>query len=125
MITFKELGNLGRRGNQMFQAATTIALALRNNDDYRFPFCDLTGTTNIPIEKFSNNIIFSKSYQEPYFHYKEIPYSPNLNLGGSYFQSYKYFEDYKQEIVNLFMPIPHFEREDGLMAIHCRRRRLS
>ena len=121
MISFKELGSLGRRRNMYFQAATTIALAKRNNDDYIFPICELIGTTNIPIEKFTNIINYSKSYQEPYFHYKEIPYSPNMNLGGSYFQSYKYFEDYKQEIINLFMPIPHFNREEGLCGIHCRR----
>lgn len=122
MITFKELGSLGRMGNMLFQSAATIALAKRHSDDYLFPHCSLEKFTNIPVSKFSNNLPqHTNSYQEPYFHYKEIPYKPNMNLGGSYFQSYKYFEDCKEEIINLMMPPHHFERDLSLCALHVRR----
>ncbi len=120
MITFKKLGQYGRRANQMFQAATTIALALRNNDDYILPFCDLTGTTNIPIDKFSNDIKFTSTYNEPHYHYSPIPYKPNLNLHG-YVQSYKYFEDYSDEIKKLLMPNVKVNKMIGYTSIHVRR----
>ncbi len=122
MITFAQLGKQGRYGNQMFQAAAVIALAKRTNDDYILPFCDLTPTTNIPYEKFSNKIEFNYTYVEPFFHYKEITHNKweILNLSG-YFQSYLYFDDYKDEIIDLMTPNFHFERENDLCSIHVRR----
>ena len=37
MITFSNLGNMGRLGNQFFQVASTIGVANKNNHDYCFP----------------------------------------------------------------------------------------
>lgn len=120
MITFSQLGKYGRRANQMFQAAATISLALRNNDDYILPFCDLTNTTNIPLDKFSSDIKFTSTYNEPHYHYSPIPYKQNLNLMG-YFQSYKYFEDYSTDIKKLLMPNVEVNRMTGYTSLHVRR----
>jgi hypothetical protein len=37
MITFGQLGRYGRLGNQMFQVASTIGIAIANGYDYAFP----------------------------------------------------------------------------------------
>ena len=36
-VTFSKLGIAGRMGNQIFQCAAAIGLALRNNDHFIFP----------------------------------------------------------------------------------------
>ncbi len=120
-ITFLQLGKLGRRGNQMFQASATIALALRNNDDYIFPHCLLENTTAIPLHKFSNKIHHTCIYKEPYFHYKEIQYKPNMNIYESYLQSYKYFEDFQNCIKGIMMPLYDTKPLTGVTSIHVRR----
>lgn len=103
---------MGGLGNQMFQIATTHALALRNNDisGFYFDACS-TPLQGFTSTKYKENI-FSKIidckdynfrcvYSEPKFSYDELPYTKDLKLDG-YFQSEKYFIDYKQEIIDLF-----------------------
>jgi hypothetical protein len=119
MISFKELGNLGRIGNQLFQAGTTIALALRNNDQYIFPNWDYAQYCNV-TNCFSNNIQITKTYSEPYFQYCQIPYQQNLNLNG-FFQSEKYFSDYKEVIRELLTPKNNIDIQYNNTAIHVRR----
>jgi hypothetical protein len=115
MITCNLQGGLG---NQMFQIAATYALALRNNDTCGFNFSNcytpLQGHTSTKYEKniFKNitkleRFIPSKTYFEPKFSYTEIPYSSNILLNG-YFQSELYFNDFEDEITNLF----HFNDDD-------------
>lgn len=120
-ITFAQLGSMGRRGNQMFQAAAVIALALRNNDDYILPHCSLEGTTNIPLQKFSNNIKYNHQYKEAQFHYAEIPYKQNLNIYDSYLQSWKYFDDFSTEITRLLSPNRKVKDHNDYVAVHVRR----
>lgn len=119
MITFSQLGNQGRLGNQLFQIAVTVALAVRNNDEYVFP--------NWPMEKyfnlhncFSNTIMSTSTYTEPSFTYTPIPYQPNLNLSG-YFQSEKYFLDHQDLIRSLLTPTIGFEIKYDHTSIHVRR----
>jgi len=118
-ITFSQLGLMGRLGNQMFQIASTIGTALKNNDTYMFPhwkhepFFNLHGC-------FSNQLRFTSTYQEPYFHYAPIIYRTSLNLSG-YFQSPKYWSGYENIIKNLLTPIQQIDRESGLCSIHVRR----
>lgn len=102
----------GGLGNQLFQIATTYALALRNNDIACFNletcYTPLQGKpsynykTNI-LNKVNNvtDFIYSGKYNEPKFSYQELPYSKNVLLDG-YFQSEKYFIDFKEEIIDLF-----------------------
>jgi len=104
----------GGLGNQMFQISATVALALDNNDTACFDFnvCDLPYNGRHSINYKDNvyknlspseNFIVSNIYNEPAFHYTPIKYQPNTLLVG-YFQSEKYFERYKKEIMELFEP---------------------
>lgn len=122
-VTFKNLGNHGRLGNTIFQAAATIALALRNNDDYIFPNCEIKNYFNIPKNKFTHikNIKIDHTYEESYFHYSPIPYRKNLNLLG-YFQSLKFFDDYQKNIKELFTPKCNTQNlDEDITSIHIRR----
>src|SRR5208337_3521023 len=98
MITFSQLGNQGRLGNQLWQMSATICLALNNADNYLFPSWKYEPYFNLH-NCFSNNLTYTSTYNEPHFHYAPIPHKSNLNLSG-YFQSYKYLlghEDYIKE----------------------------
>lgn len=119
-ITFSELGKKGRLGNILFQVAATIALALRNNDDYVFPnnWPDKK-YFNIPLDKFVDKVYFSSKYNEPHFHYSPITYQPNLNLEG-YFQSSLYMQPFEKEIKQLLTPNIKVEKQD-YVSIHVRR----
>lgn len=119
MISFKKLGDMGRLGNQLFQMAATIALALRNNDDYVFPlwpsepFFSLTNC-------FSANIPNGPTFKETGFTYSPIPYQPNIDLEG-FFQSEKYFEDQKDIIRSLLTPKFGFGIQWDCTGIHVRK----
>lgn len=119
MITFKALGNYGHLGNQMFQIATTVALALRYNDKYVFPSWKYESFFNLH-NCYSNNIVTSNEYNEPAFHYNEIPYKPNMNING-YFQSANYFNDFENEIRKFFTPKQEVPFQKGVASIHVRR----
>lgn len=119
MITFSQLGEWGRMGNQLFQIATTISTALQNNTNYCFPPWQYEKNFNLH-NCFSSNINTVETYRERVFYYDPIPAYKNIDLFG-YFQSWKYFEHHKEEIINLLTPIHNFEREPGLCSIHVRR----
>lgn len=119
MISFKALGNYGNIGNQLFQIAATVALALRNNDKYIFPPWKHESLFNLH-NCFSGSIQYSAEYNEPFFHFKPIPYKPNLNLLG-YFQSEKFFDDCKPTIKQLLTPVYSAPFREGVASIHVRR----
>lgn len=121
MITFTQLGNLGRLGNQLFQIATTIALALRNDDKYTFPKWEYEPYFNLR-GCFSHSINNPKIYREPFFHYAPIPHSNTdvLDLVG-YFQSEKYFQDCRDTIHNLLTPNIGYGIKWGYTSVHVRR----
>lgn len=119
MLTCKTKGGLG---NVLFQLATTIALARRNNDQAYYFSKRKSGseTQHYPtLEKYKDNILsrlldqsplkHQNTYKEPFFHYKEIPYQQDTQLIG-YFQSPKYFEDQRDYLLNLFAPTPTITR---------------
>jgi hypothetical protein len=104
MITFKEIGNYGRLGNQLFQISTVINIANENNIDFVFR----NGSNGWSYNSFlknaiptDDNLIDSKKwirYNEPFFHYTPINYNAgNLDIFG-YFQSDKYFKNSKDII---------------------------
>ena len=90
MITFSKLEKKGHLGNQLFQIASTIGIAVENNHDFCFP-------------KWSHNWFFKNklpvvthqeciNYKEEQFHYEPIKLDPeNYDLEG-WFQSEKYFD---------------------------------
>lgn len=119
MISYTNLGQMGRIGNQLFEIAATIALALRNNDKYIFPPWQYEPHFNLH-GCFSDHIINRETYTEPYFHYTPIPYKPNLNLNG-YLQSWRYFDDYQDIIHGLLTPTVGFGIKYDYTSIHVRR----
>lgn len=102
----------GGLGNQMFQIAAAVSLAIENNDEaiFNFEAC-LTPSQGNPSSKYSNNIfkkiknsndiVTHNTYLEPNHAYKKITYQNDLLING-YFQSEKYFEQNKEKIVDLF-----------------------
>ncbi len=109
MIYGKRVGSLG---NQLHIIATTYATALDNQTDW-----SVSSITNERykglIERSSfNDTIFrnipkqtqgdiGNTYIEKQFNYSPIPKKKNMTLVG-YFQSNKYYEHHKTEIVKLF-----------------------
>lgn len=109
LVTFDKLGTNGRLGNQLFQIAVTIATAKKNNVNAIFPkwFC---GYTNKDFSLFFENQIKQEFginapniHQEGSFTYSPIQYNKGLCLRG-YYQSEKYFEDFKDDIKFYFKP---------------------
>jgi hypothetical protein len=106
--------------NQLFEIFTTIAFAIENNLQFIFPYTNNVGdrpdrprywhsflkpllqyTTKSPFSFIDDNYLFSlPRYEEPRFHYIKIPASDNIILYG-YFQSYKYFDKYKNNIFDI------------------------
>lgn len=102
----------GQLGNQLFQIATTVSIALDNNAKPIFPDLKNKNEFNIPLNYqhvFYNfdasgpDVPISTVYQEPGFHFVSIPYQSNMVLRG-YFQSEKYFKHHKKTILKLFAP---------------------
>jgi hypothetical protein len=119
MISFKNLGNMGRLGNQLFQIATTISLAVENNEEYMFPEWEYSSYFSL-TRCFSNNIPNLETYKESGFVYTPIPYRPNLNLEG-FFQSEKYFIRSQDIIQNLLTPKVGGPIQWDHTAVHIRR----
>lgn len=106
-------GNLvGQLGNQMFQIAAAVSLALDNGAEAVFP--DLVEKTEFNIPENHKNVFFRLKtevpkgtewhmYLDPNCHYTPIPFRPNIKVGW-WLQSEKYFIHHKQEILDLFAP---------------------
>lgn len=122
VVTFSQLGQKGRLGNCLFQAAATIALSLRNGDNYQFPHCEIERLFHIPQDRFiaRDKIKYRHVYNEPYFHYREIRYKRDIDLNG-YFQSIRYFNNCKDKIRLLFTPRVKVGGGEGRIGIHIRR----
>jgi hypothetical protein len=120
MITFSQLGQWGRLGNQLFEVATTVGLALRVKESYGFPEWEYSKHCNLQ-NCYYDNLKITNIYHEPFFHYKKIDNkNNNLDLRG-YFQSYKYFDDYKYFILDALVPNLNLNPESDLCGIHVRK----
>ena len=103
-VTFVPQGQLG---NLLFETAVTCAIAWSNNAEPYLP-------DSIP-EILKKHVFFRCSFKippgsyvsavwrEPAIAFFNIPYAPNLKLLG-YFQSEKYFKNYRKQIIQLFTP---------------------
>lgn len=109
-ISIKLQGGLG---NYMFQIACAYSYSLKNEKTFVLSLSDSI-TVHKNIESYRSNILsnlkftqkqdFSKYklYNEPNFFYESIPdFNENVFLVG-YFQSEKYFKNYRNEILNIF-----------------------
>jgi hypothetical protein len=123
-VTFTQLGKMGRLGNQLFQISAAIGLAIKNNDSYLFPQWEYEKDFNLHDCFSANDIKITQTYNEPFFHYKEInnkqTRSQMVDLIG-YFQSNLYWSHCKDLIINKLSPIHDFKNEEGLCSIHVRR----
>jgi hypothetical protein len=108
MVTFQ---NMCRFGNFLFEAAATIGYAKRHNLEFTMPT-----TTSDPIkhpiflqwlvnEKYNPSLPVHKVNQVGHG-YHELPFEESWRDGNillkGYFQSEKYFAEYRDEIINLF-----------------------
>ena len=118
MLTFNNLGNLGRLANQMFQYASLKGIARKHGYDYAIPPVDLFGQ-NDPLVKSDKlniydvfnidkkntiNVVRNPMLQERMHEFdKELFEScpDNVDLYG-YYQSPKYFDHIKDEIKSDF-----------------------
>ena len=92
IVSFPQLGNMGRCGNSLHQIMATWAYALKHNKTVLFPEWKYFKYFDFPFPT-SDNIISAHHYNEPHFHYSEIPFfEGNVSLEG-YFQSHLYHDD--------------------------------
>ncbi len=104
---------MGQLGNQMFQVAATVSLALDNHAQPVFPDLAQKKGEGIPLNrekvffrlktKLSKKRTISFVYNEPCYNYQPIPYHPDMRIKG-FFQSEKYFVRHRSEILALFHP---------------------
>jgi hypothetical protein len=116
---------MGGLGNQLFQIATTIALAALHNDRAVFDPAQYTSLSQgRPPAQYKSTIYHQLTfaqlpksiytYREIAGNYQSIPYRSGLQLFG-FFQSWQYFESYRQELINIFTP-----PEPALADLRCK-----
>lgn len=90
MITFLKLEKKGHLGNQLFQIASTIGVAVENNHDFCFPKWSHNGVFKNELPLISEEEFIA--YKEEQFHFESKKFdSANFDLEG-WFQSEKYFD---------------------------------
>ena len=99
-------GYSGWLGNVMFQTASTIGIAIKNNMNFIFPYKEYFDAF-VPTLPTSNAVLLEDfntvDYIEPNFHYNDVVLSAgsNHNLKG-YYQSEKYFKHCEVDIRRRF-----------------------
>jgi len=113
---------IGRLGNFMFEVATAYAYPLRHNMEYSL---NKSEDVNNYIDRFFPHLETGKQlpanhsqWIEPQHNYHAIPYFEHVKI-KEYFQSEKYFNEYRQEILGLFKCPYEFKK--GVVSIHVRR----
>jgi hypothetical protein len=137
MNTYVEIK--GGLGNILFQVATGISYSLKNNKNFFIDSSNHFGA-HFGIGKYLQNILFGlktstpenfETYDEKGFEYNIIPkYESNLKLRG-YFQSEKYFNEYRNEILEIFVNKNNFTEKvknylnvfnhENIVSVHVRR----
>jgi hypothetical protein len=113
MITCNSMGTNGRLGNQLFQYAFLFAIAKKNNYEFGIPFKSKSDNeyynlflpecfSNLSAKDSSNHNNIYRFYEQK-FEYDESVFSlpDNIDFWG-YFQTEKYFKNYRNEILNEF-----------------------
>lgn len=125
MVTFYPQG---RMGNFLFECATAYAYALRHGLEFSVPkftnsdFHNPIYLHHLQNQNFNPNLPVTR-LAEANFHYGELPFNEawrggNILLTG-YFQSEKYFIEYRNEVLTAFGY--HWEMKKGVVAVHNRR----
>lgn len=115
----------GRLGNIAFNICQVIAYAKKHDLDYWFPnyaWACPNGVPTIMVPSTGQQPMNPQVYQEPTIegcpYYHDIPKMDNVEFRG-YYQSFKYFDDYRQDILDVFN-LPH-ETEYGVTCLSVRR----
>lgn len=119
---------MGRMGNVLFEAATCIAYALKNNLEFTVPTTTTSQVWNpLYLQHLVNpNWVNGREdilIQEKRHEYQDLPFEESwrdkqIVLEG-YWQTEKYFKEYRSEILYLF-GFP-YEKKEGVVSIHVRR----
>jgi hypothetical protein len=103
LVTFNQLGRLGRLGNQLFQIAAAIGEARRRGWDYAFlpwPYAEYFEHSLPELPAEANTLPI---YREPTFSFQQPDFVESRQLLG-YFQSERYFAHCAAEIRSAFQP---------------------
>lgn len=114
----------GRLGNILFNMAMVIAYCKKHNLQYHFPtyaWACIDAKVPIQVENTGSAPINPTIYTEPSIqgnpYYVDIPAMDNVEFRG-YYQSFKYFEEYRQEVLQgINLPII---LEPGIVGVHVR-----
>lgn len=85
IVTFSALGKMGRQGNQRFQIASTIGIALDNGLPFGFP-----ANPDFPLLP-RYELSTRNSYTEPTYEYTPVKLTDDSWDLAGYFQSSRYF----------------------------------
>lgn len=135
MITFSNIGKLGKLGNQMFQYAALYGVSFIRGQKFAIPEnSDLERAFKLPSKRYLQNDIKQKLYKENQFHFDPNLWmiEDNTELYG-YFQSSQYwqhcepqirkefeFHDTVQAKANLWLQQNNLE-DKLLISVHIRR----
>lgn len=90
MVIFSRLGKKGNLGNQLFQIASTIGIAVNNHQDYGFPKWDFSKYFKKDFPEINYSLNYTE-IRESSFNFNEINLNhPFVDLHG-WFQTEKYF----------------------------------
>lgn len=131
MITFRNLGRLGRFANGMFQIAGTIGVAIANGYKFAFPewknydHRDRFGITeDIEVQKYFVNPLpvgeDLERFPEQWVHwgFHGLSFRDNISLNG-HFQSPKYF-NHCIDLVRHYFTMKDEPEQNDYVAIHYR-----
>lgn len=102
VISFTQLGNYGRLGNQMFQYAAVKSISIQSGHEFCLPTHEFA-VRNMNLSCGTLTCKLNRKYQERFYHFDENVFSqPDGTDFVGYFQSYKYFESISSIIKNDF-----------------------
>jgi hypothetical protein len=106
----------------MWQIASTIGIALKNKVGYSFPRWNYQSNFINPLPDLVDNDYIDWAFYDP--EYIDIVWTnenTHWNMKG-YFQSYKYFDEFRNSILYYFRPVMEFpEVDSNAVAVHVRR----
>lgn len=116
-----------RLGNIMFQIAAAYAHSLRYDYECCIPWNCHWCSKNLrwflrdsPVDLPEISWLEEHCYISPYFNYRKIPEWAHSGSLMGWFQSWKYFEDYKDNIKQLYKPFILKDNKENAAGIHIR-----
>ncbi|KRD63866.1 hypothetical protein ASE40_00520 [Flavobacterium sp. Root935] len=127
MITFSKIGKKGNLGNQLFQIASTIGLANKNNREFSFLLWKYQSSFKNKLPVLASDLTdFVNFEEEEYNHYEWNFEAKNYDLSG-WLQTEKYFDreltkhyfEFSDSLVEKISSLYHkaFEKRTILISI--------